>query len=433
MKGCALLAASCALVALATGTARAYRTAADKPEFAGTERVRWAMNELHYDIASWIPPNLDAAAIEGAVDRAFAAWAQPDCSALSFASDGWTNGVASPVDGRVTVQFVGRDWAALGFDASAAASTDVSYVLAPSGEWQIFDADLFLNAESFTWVVGADPVAHDLESVVTHEVGHVLGLLHPCEVGGSDGAPLCAPEHAMLTMYPEYFGVEQRSLESDDVAGECFLYPPTACTASGCAAGESCTPLGCAAVCDTSVCAVGDRCGPYGCTAEPCVPGSCERGCADTCQTPGGADGDPCTSDLECRSAHCAQAGYCTLTCAVDECPAGYSCVLAECVATAGVFGAACESGSECQSGLCLLDPDAASVCTRSCTDGAPQCPTGYACLLIDATDAAPVCAVASGAGCSVGSRRSRGGDATWIVAAVLLGIIRRRRHGGER
>lgn len=69
----------------------------------------------------------------------------------------------------------------------------------------------------------------DLESVVTHEAGHFLGLAHV--------------EDERATMYPTTRAgqVSQRSLDADDVAGLCAIYPAGA-TATTCGVNE---PGGC--------------------------------------------------------------------------------------------------------------------------------------------------------------------------------------------
>lgn len=406
----------------------AYRTAADDGTFDDTARVRWVTNEIAYERTAWIPGELQESATDAAIAAAFAAWTSPECSALVFESLGSTSGVASSVDGRVTVQFVSHLWENLGFASSAAAATDVRYILDASGQWQIADADLFLNAESFLWTTdasSADPLVRDLQAVVTHEVGHVLGLLHPCETGGEGGAPVCSAAHDGVTMHPLYFGSEQRSLAADDVEGACFLYPIVACA---CADGEYCTPLGCAAGCDGVVCAVGDRCGPTGCTDAPCAPGSCERGCDETCDSPGGADGDPCATDLDCRSAVCAAAGYCTPACNEGLCPDGYLCdtSTSECVARSGTFGAACDEGSDCVSGVCLLDTEAPPSCTRACGEDAPLCPATHACLDVDGTS---VCVGPGDGGCRVApGRASTSRPALLVTILSLIGLAWQRR-----
>lgn len=79
----------------------------------------------------------------------------------------------------------------------------------------------------------------DLQNTVTHEVGHFIGLAHPCESDSTtaqqNGVPLCSghPEMASTTMYPSAAPreISKRTLEPDDVEGVCTVYPATAATA----------------------------------------------------------------------------------------------------------------------------------------------------------------------------------------------------------
>lgn len=75
----------------------------------------------------------------------------------------------------------------------------------------------------------------DLRNTLTHEVGHFIGLAHPCEGTACSSQPQLRP----LTMYPETTpgDVEKRTLSADDVAGVCDVYPARAGGGSGCASG----------------------------------------------------------------------------------------------------------------------------------------------------------------------------------------------------
>jgi hypothetical protein len=82
---------------------------------------------------------------------------------------------------------------------------------------------------------------YDLRNTVTHEVGHVIGLAHPC---GDGGTPSCSSPlppwetvpYAARTMYPSTVIGEtsKRDLSPDDVAGVTAIYPePSGCGSAG--------------------------------------------------------------------------------------------------------------------------------------------------------------------------------------------------------
>lgn len=93
------------------------------------------------------------------------------------------------------------------------ALTTVTYNL-DTGE--IYDADMELNSVEHHFTTDDAAVQYDLQSVITHEAGHFLGLAHSST---SDA-----------TMYADYKQGDKslRDLTTDDIAGMCAVYPPGA-------------------------------------------------------------------------------------------------------------------------------------------------------------------------------------------------------------
>lgn len=125
-------------------------------------------------------------------------------------------------------------------DENAAAITTVSFVDNPNSErdGQIIDADIELNGVYFTFTTSA-AVETDIENTLVHELGHLMGLDHPCDDGVRSPPPYdhlgrrippCGREpdwYQEVTMYnfADYGETKKRSPEKDDVRGICDLYP----------------------------------------------------------------------------------------------------------------------------------------------------------------------------------------------------------------
>jgi len=107
------------------------------------------------------------------------------------------------------------DWAERMYDPNAFALTTVWHRRS-TGE--ILDADMDMNERRGPYGVcpdgGCTERVVDLENVVTHEMGHYLGLAHSQEVEATMFASAVAGETI------------KRDLHADDVAGLCEIYPP---------------------------------------------------------------------------------------------------------------------------------------------------------------------------------------------------------------
>jgi MYXO-CTERM domain-containing protein len=154
---------------------------------------------------------------------------------------------------------------------SAAGITTATYVddSSSSRDGAIVDADIELNGVDFALsndgvTLGTASCKSELQTTLTHELGHLLGLEHTCLAAGdpprvdSTGAsvPSCGSAtteqmNATMFNFQECGEMKKETLEMDDIAGACGVYPtnedPRTCEHVG-------EPGGC--------CGTGE--GPYG-------------------------------------------------------------------------------------------------------------------------------------------------------------------------
>lgn len=159
------------------------------------------------------------ATTKSSVERAMATWLSVSCPG------GGAPSLAVNVRGPITchaseygkdarnaniVMFRENDWPYVGAEDTIG-FTHVRFGVHGNGE--IWDGDIELNAFDFDFSVGDKSVTYDLDSVLTHELGHWLGLAHTRD--------------ASATMYGEYEPgtTDQRSLADDDTTAICEVYP----------------------------------------------------------------------------------------------------------------------------------------------------------------------------------------------------------------
>lgn len=273
MKG-ALAAAVFGVILLvsAWSPAAAYRTTRDDTTHSFlTNAVAWPTGmptiRMHASGSADLLPADTLAAIEAA----FAAWRAPTCTNVNPVIGDTTSTDLGSGDGESVIVWRESGWAALGYSPAQIAVTQMEYAMRSATEWDLSGGDIALNGENYSWVLeGGMPSSEfvDVQTILTHEAGHFLGLMHTCEIGGANGAPECPPLQpaSAPTMWPGYFGQLGRTLENDDIEGICVLYnaPPSpdagvepdagGADAGGADAGASITPAP-----DTSCCSVARR------------------------------------------------------------------------------------------------------------------------------------------------------------------------------
>jgi hypothetical protein len=243
------------------------------------------------------PAELSTQEVVDAMGRAADAWSQVPCAYVEVGVAG-VGQAAGLTDGQVPVVFLDPSDSPTCFPSGP---ERVAAAPCPIGE----TFGVALNARDYTWAPAPDQGAlvldgetrYAVDAVVTHELGHVLGLGH------TDVDPLAT----MAASYLVDGG--QLTLGADDRRGLCALYPvddPPECGSDAECVAELGDP---GATCDTS--------------ASPRV-----------CEEERGEVGDYCSSALQvcpgtCLETSGARTGYCTVGCDASNtasCPAGFVC-----------------------------------------------------------------------------------------------------------
>jgi hypothetical protein len=256
VKRHAFVAAGLALTALLAGTtaARAYcreRTCDPNDKKQHCEKVDncvtsghllyWKSSCVSFDAQADGSPlrGIDADTVTQVVGLAFTPWLEANCGNGSPAMKIGTYGpvVCDQVEnpdpthpdqynrstekGANVVMFRDDGWPYQG-SQDAYGLTTVTY---NTDTGEIIDADIEINSTDFD--VTVDGSGTDLQTILTHEVGHFLGMAH------------AATANQTATMRANWDGVgtDLRNLSDDDVAGICEIYPP------GRSATSSCLPL----------------------------------------------------------------------------------------------------------------------------------------------------------------------------------------------
>lgn len=182
------------------------------------EPLWWANSCVGFSLQRDASVHIPMKYVRQVATRSFTAWSDLECEtgyatlAFSELDEAECKRTEYNVGGQNSniILFQDNKWDYKGAD-NTLAKTTVTFD-AETGE--IFDADIEINHAYNNFTISDEIVDYDLESVLTHEVGHLIGLDH-------------TPDYA-ATMYAGYErgSMEQRSLEPDDVLGACTAYPP---------------------------------------------------------------------------------------------------------------------------------------------------------------------------------------------------------------
>ena len=204
-----------ALVLIYTGAAHAYAFIYSE----GGNYLRWSPDDIpvDYEISNWwLPPG----AVEpvGAIYAGFKTWEDVAGASISFNYQGTTS---DPSLGELDDENI------IGWNAEAFVGGWETYALGvclimwyDAETLEISESDIALNIY-YPWTTTGEVGKYDIQGVVTHEVGHLLGLGHSSVTTATmiDGP----------TFYSTHNTGDEillRTLDPDDIAGLTILYPP---------------------------------------------------------------------------------------------------------------------------------------------------------------------------------------------------------------
>ena len=197
--------------------------------------LQWRQPCIGFNVHTSASGQVDYETAEATLVHAFAAWTAVDCGGLAAPS------IAVFDLGEVscgTIEYnqhagnanvlVFRDdfWPHLSDGSSTADTLALTTVTYDVEKGDIYDADIEVNTADNTFSTSDEPGPEDVDllSVLTHEVGHLLGLAHSSEAGA--------------TMYPDYLRgtIDIRQLSADDEQAICSAYPPDRTATGECTA-----------------------------------------------------------------------------------------------------------------------------------------------------------------------------------------------------
>jgi len=182
--------------------------------------INWAGRTISYRVTNRDANGVTAAQLQTAIAQCFDEWGRPDNVEISTQYAGLTTLEPDVRDGQNVLGFQFRP----DLDRTLGSTSFQTN----NNTGALISADIFLNT-NFQWSVASAGQSgrFDVLSIMTHEIGHLLGLGHSAlgETNQSGGGRSVIGKRAV--MFPIAYGpgsIEDRTLEADDIAGITDIY-----------------------------------------------------------------------------------------------------------------------------------------------------------------------------------------------------------------
>jgi hypothetical protein len=357
----------------------ASTAAAQEPEYLPFRMLSTEQNPFPYfiDNRAAAPGGFSITAARPAIEAGWDQWNNTQCAMPKARSQGFTSGAVPNPSDRYDSFNVTPVWLTNPGDPDLSALLNSGFTVAiavPQAYGGVLQTcDIFLNGLgifSYSTSTPTPATDIDIQSVITHEAGHCLGLDH----------------FGLGLMQQSVFkGEQKRLLTQLDARGICernpaFGLPGAQCTSDGgCNATLRCIsrtgnvgpPRYCSNACvpNTTPCALPMACQPSN-AFLPTTTDACQYPSAGVTQV-----GRACENSPQCGSA-------------VGNCILPATSAAGTPLWTSGYCTQGCEAGQPaCPAGsVCVPTSEGARLCIASCRVGLADCRPGYTCDTLSAT-----------------------------------------------
>ena len=183
--------------------------------------LKWSTTPVRYFVTNQTVGGISPTDFQTAVAQAFSTWEAVPSASITYQFAGFTSSHPGDDDGVSTLGFLNEPE----LDRVLASTS----FLVDDATGALLESDIFFNS-AFTWSVApnGEPGKWDVQTIATHEIGHLNGLGHSAigETQLMNGTRRVLSTGAV--MFPIALGpgdISGRQLDPDDIAGVSDLYP----------------------------------------------------------------------------------------------------------------------------------------------------------------------------------------------------------------